>query len=254
MPRGDEDVPATFRRGSGSDAAAAATKFWIEGPGAGGGAGDDAPGLAIFDCPGYGAEGRVEWTNEVSSYILNRRQLRLALLVIDAESPLLPNDAEALALLRRAGVPVQLVLTKCDKIMHRRLLRSFLPRVEAYNRRHTDRVLKAARRVRRDVAAAIAGLEGDREAAEGEAARMGVVATSSVLRDAAQRGYVGVDYLRWCVLKATGNVPAHMRAAFLPPVRPARSAYDGLVVVEDERQGVEYALDDEEGLDGDHVT
>ena len=254
MPDGDEDVPAPLRRGG---AAAAAAGFWIEGPeqrrqhaGADAGGGG-APGLAIVDCPGYGAGGRVEWSNEVSSYILNRPQLRLALLLVDAETPLLPNDAEALALLRHAKIPYQIVLTKCDKIMHRRLLRSFLPRVEAFNQRHTDRVLKAARRVRRDVAAAIAGLEGGgaegREAGRREAEGMSVVATSSVLRHSAQRGYVGMDYLRWCVMRATGNVPAHMRSTFLPPERPKRDTYGDLIAVEEERGGVDCGWDEEDG-------
>jgi hypothetical protein len=257
MPDGEDDVPAApFRRGRGARAAPAG--LWIDGPEPQRQQqqqqqpGDDAlPGLAIVDCPGYGAADRVEWSNEVSSYILNRTQLRLALLLIDAESHLLPNDAEALALLRHAGVPVQLVLTKCDKIMHRRLLRSFLPRVEAFNQRHTDRVLKAARRVRADVAAAVGGIEG-REVGEQVAAGMSVVATSSVLRHVSQRGYVGMDYLRYCVMRATGNIPRHLQATFLPPERPARERYDDLIVAEEgaRRADVEWE-DEDEVLDDD---
>jgi GTP-binding protein EngB required for normal cell division len=255
MPDGGEDVPAPVRTGGGGGARG----FWIEGPERSGrearrdGDGGDppGPGLAIIDCPGYGPAGRAEWSNELASYILNRRQLRLALLVVDAEAALQPNDAEALALLRRAGVPCQVVLTKCDKIMHRRLLRSFLPVVEAYNQRHTDRVLKAARRVRRDVAAAVAGLEGE-ESARREAEALGVVATSSVLRDAGARGYVGMDYLRWCVLRATGNIPPHLRATFLPPPgRARRDELGDLVVVEEGGGNVECEWEDEDGPPGD---
>jgi hypothetical protein len=179
------------------------------------------------------------------------RRLRLALLLIDSESPLLPNDHEALALLRHARVPYQLVLTKCDKIMHRRLLRSFLPHPADFNQRHTDRVLKACRRVRRDVAAFGPGNEA-------EAERLGVIATSAVLRHVSQGDYVGIDYLRYCIMRATGNIPEHLHSVFLPKESPARDKYNDLIVVEDgdpqRRQGVVVESENWDEDEDDEVT
>jgi hypothetical protein len=161
--------------------------------------------------------------------------------VIDCEYGMRDNDREALELVRHAGVPYQLVLTKADKIMYRRLLRSFLPRVEDFNQRHTDRILKACRRVRRDVAAFDPNNE-----AEG----LSIIATSAVLRHVSQASHIGIDYLRYSICRATGNIPKHLQSLLPPKERPARDKYSDLIEVEDENVQRKESVDvEDEGWD-----
>ena len=77
--------------------------------------------LTIVDMPGYGyAQAPKElvdsWTNLVFSYLRGRPTLRRVFLLIDSRHGLKANDLEAMALLDKAAVIYQVVLTKADKI------------------------------------------------------------------------------------------------------------------------------------------
>lgn len=81
----------------------------------------DLPPLAIVDMPGYGfakaPKLKVEaWTRLVFDYLRGRSTLKRVFILIDARHGIKDNDAELFALLDRAAVSYQIVLTKTDKI------------------------------------------------------------------------------------------------------------------------------------------
>lgn len=75
----------------------------------------------LVDCPGYGFA-RVsrsvwsEWGPLVTGYLERREQLRLCVLLVDAELAAQPMDLDLFRWLRHRGRPVQLVATKCDRL------------------------------------------------------------------------------------------------------------------------------------------
>ena len=77
--------------------------------------------LTIVDMPGYGyAQAPKElvdaWTALVFAYLRGRPTLRRVFLLIDSRHGIKANDLEAMALLDKAAVIYQVVLTKSDKI------------------------------------------------------------------------------------------------------------------------------------------
>lgn len=87
----------------------------------------DTP-LTIVDMPGYGyAQAPKElvdaWTDLVFSYLRGRPNLRRVILLVDSRHGIKKNDLEAMALLDRAAVVYQVVLTKSDKIKPPQLAR-----------------------------------------------------------------------------------------------------------------------------------
>lgn len=78
----------------------------------------------LVDLPGYGyaktdKNNRNIWSSFIADYILKSERLMLLCLLIDARHPDLPIDQEAIAWLKEAGVPLQLVITKVDKLNSR---------------------------------------------------------------------------------------------------------------------------------------
>lgn len=85
------------------------------------GAADDLPPLAIVDMPGYGfakaPKAQVDaWTRLIFDYLRGRSTLKRVYLLIDARHGIKANDEAVMALLDKAAVSYQLVLTKTDKI------------------------------------------------------------------------------------------------------------------------------------------
>ena len=85
------------------------------------GAADDLPPMALVDMPGYGyAEAPKEqvdaWTKLVFDYLRGRSTLKRVYVLIDSRHGVKKNDEEVFALLDKAAVSYQLVLTKTDKI------------------------------------------------------------------------------------------------------------------------------------------
>ncbi|GGB57126.1 putative GTP-binding protein EngB [Roseibium aquae] len=84
--------------------------------------------LTFVDMPGYGyaqaPKDLVEaWTALVFSYLRGRPNLRRVFLLIDSRHGLKKNDLETMALLDKAAVVYQIVLTKADKIKPTQLAR-----------------------------------------------------------------------------------------------------------------------------------
>ncbi len=81
----------------------------------------DLPPLAVVDMPGYGyAKAPKEqvdaWTKLVFDYLRGRSTLKRVFVLVDSRHGLKTNDTEVLALLDKAAVSYQIVLTKADKI------------------------------------------------------------------------------------------------------------------------------------------
>lgn len=104
-----------------------------------GGAGD-LPPLAVVDMPGYGyAKAPKEqvdaWTRLVFDYLRGRATLKRVFVLIDSRHGLKTNDTEVLALLDKAAVSYQIVLTKADKISALALPKLMADTVEAIRKR-----------------------------------------------------------------------------------------------------------------------
>jgi GTP-binding protein len=98
------------------------------------GEGLDLPPVAIVDMPGYGyAQAPKEqvdaWTKLVFDYLRGRATLKRVFVLIDSRHGLKKNDLDVMALLDKAAVSYQIVLTKADKISA-----LALPKLEAATR------------------------------------------------------------------------------------------------------------------------
>ncbi|CAK7258950.1 ribosome biogenesis GTP-binding protein YihA/YsxC [Shinella yambaruensis] len=85
------------------------------------GAEDDLPPMALVDMPGYGyAQAPKEqvdaWTKLVFDYLRGRSTLKRVYVLVDSRHGIKKNDEEVFALLDKAAVSYQIVLTKTDKI------------------------------------------------------------------------------------------------------------------------------------------
>lgn len=74
-------------------------------------------GLVVVDCPGYGFGSRDEWGEVVMRYLQKREQLARAFLLVDVNVGVKKSDEQTLQILREAGTPHQVVLSKVDKIL-----------------------------------------------------------------------------------------------------------------------------------------
>lgn len=75
----------------------------------------------LVDLPGYGyaktdKSNRNIWSSFIADYILQSERLMLLCLLVDGRHPELPIDQEAFNWLREAGVLLQIVVTKVDKL------------------------------------------------------------------------------------------------------------------------------------------
>ena len=75
----------------------------------------------LVDCPGYGyasapARVREGWQRMVETYLLEREQLTMVVMLVDGEIGPTKLDLEMLAWLRANGVPHSVVATKQDKV------------------------------------------------------------------------------------------------------------------------------------------
>jgi len=104
------------------------------------GADGDMPPLALVDMPGYGyAQAPKDlvdnWTKLVFDYLRGRVTLKRVYLLIDSRHGLKPIDGEVMALLDKAAVSYQVVLTKADKIKPPAVERLFVETLEKIRKR-----------------------------------------------------------------------------------------------------------------------
>lgn len=83
----------------------------------------DLPGYG-FAKTGQGNDDRRLWAAFIADYILKSERLMLLCLLIDGRHPELPIDEQAYQWLREAGIPLQIVVTKVDKLTSSELQKS----------------------------------------------------------------------------------------------------------------------------------
>jgi GTP-binding protein len=147
-------------------------------------------GLVVVDCPGYGFGSREEWGVEVVKYLRGRRQLRRAFVLIDAEHGVRKSDEQILELMRQAGTPHQLVLSKVDKIVYPRTTPPSADALEGYLARLQGIFEEVRQKIRS-------------HGAKGGGALDDILCCSSE-KSLEGRRKLGIDGLRWAILQAAG--------------------------------------------------
>lgn len=93
------------------------------------------PGARLVDLPGYGYARvpprlREHWRGLMEAYFSGRRSLGGLFAIMDARRPLSETDWQMIGYARSRGLPVHLLLSKCDKL-NRNEARETLKRVRA---------------------------------------------------------------------------------------------------------------------------
>ncbi|KAK3054079.1 hypothetical protein LTR09_004857 [Extremus antarcticus] len=148
-------------------------------------------GLVVVDMPGYGAGSREIWGQEVLKFLEKRRQLRRTFVLVDAEHGLKKSDLEILVHLKRAGVPCQVVLSKVDKLLWAG------PRAPGAQRLQNR--MGMVEELRRKIGRVV-----DEDAGDGRKGLLGDVLCCSAEKGLGGGRKLGVDEVRWEVLKACG--------------------------------------------------
>ncbi|KAL6717511.1 hypothetical protein ACLMJK_005426 [Lecanora helva] len=154
--------------------------------------GEDSAGnpgkLAVLDMPGYGKGSREEWGPEIMKYLIGRRQLRRAFLLVDPLHGLKRSDEEILSLFRQNAISHQVILPKIDRVLAKKP-RSLPDGMES-SVQWLDAIVTKLRPI-------IQPGKGDGPDALGE-----IVTCSS--EKTVQGTKIGIDNVRWAVLAATG--------------------------------------------------
>ncbi len=80
-----------------------------------------AAGATLVDCPGYGyasapAQMRGSWKKMMETYLQERDELRMILVLVDGEIGPTPLDVQMLEWLQACGLPWTVIATKHDKV------------------------------------------------------------------------------------------------------------------------------------------
>ncbi|KAL8875721.1 MAG: hypothetical protein Q9192_009001, partial [Flavoplaca navasiana] len=73
--------------------------------------------LVVLDMPGYGHKSRAEWGEEIMKYLVGRKQLVRAFVLIDSMHGVKRSDESLLQALRESAISHQVVLSKVDRIL-----------------------------------------------------------------------------------------------------------------------------------------
>lgn len=155
----------------------------------GGEDGHGSPGrLAVLDMPGYGKGSREEWGPEIMKYLIGRKQLRRAFLLVDVLHGLKRSDEEILSLFRQNAISHQIILSKVDRILFPKS-RPSIARMER-NSPELDCICE-------NLKGKIQPGNGDGPEALGEIVTCSAEATLEGKK-------LGINNVRWAVLAATG--------------------------------------------------
>ncbi|KAL8640010.1 MAG: hypothetical protein Q9226_008795 [Calogaya cf. arnoldii] len=146
--------------------------------------------LTVLDLPGYGHRSQAEWGAEIMKYLLGRKQLVRAFVLIDSMHGVKRTDESLLHALRENAISHQVVLSKVDRILFpkgreptHQMLQSNAP-----NLQHTASSIRT-------------GLDAMDVAGPKPLGEILACSTAASL----ERGkWLGINNLRWAVLAATG--------------------------------------------------
>jgi len=99
-------------------------------------------GIYFVDLPGYGyakvsKSERDSWGKMIEGYLSQRRQLKLALLLVDCRIPPTESDRMMKEWLDHNGIPNAVILTKTDKLSKNQLNQALRTSAEALETKET---------------------------------------------------------------------------------------------------------------------
>lgn len=150
-------------------------------------------GLVVVDMPGYGMGSRESWGPEIVKYLCERKQMRRAFLLIDAEHGLKPGDLQILNIMRRSAIPHQVILSKADKLID---FKNKIPTNEDKMNKRLAMLRETSERIR-DI---VQPSKERRFSALGE-----ILACSAEKKINGKR--LGIDAVRFAVMQAAGLEP-----------------------------------------------
>lgn len=153
-----------------------------------------AGSLVVVDTPGYGFHSRAEWGPEINKFFEKRRQLRMVFVLVDALHGVKDRDLALLGHFEDNGVPYTVVLSKVDRIV---MTDAKVPGAEKLHRnvrKLGERVAEVEKRLR--------------ELDQGKREKKRDILTASAEKQIKGQGWpsnkIGIDAVRWAVLKACG--------------------------------------------------
>ncbi|GAB7353729.1 hypothetical protein MBLNU459_g4127t1 [Dothideomycetes sp. NU459] len=156
-------------------------------------------GVVVVDMPGYGKGSREEWGREIMKYLTGRKQLRRTFLLVDAEHGPKTSDLQLLQHLREHGVQHQVLLSKVDKIL--------FPYARQPSPETLSRNLAVLRGICEGIQDRIVGMDeeaGGRGKFGGKTEILCCSAEKEIQAVGVPRGKLGIDAVRWAVLRACG--------------------------------------------------
>ncbi|MCJ1284437.1 hypothetical protein MMC26_003769 [Xylographa opegraphella] len=147
--------------------------------------------------PGYGHGSREEWGSEIVKYLVGRKELRRAFLLVDPLHGLKQSDETILALFRHNSIPHQVVLSKVDRI----LLPSSKSRSISEEKlaKHAIELQHIVEKIRTQIQP-----KNDGPPALGEILTCSADNERWKVLSSEPKGRLGISALRWAVLAATG--------------------------------------------------
>lgn len=79
--------------------------------------GDVSSKLSLVDMPGYGFGSRSQWSEAIMSYLVKRKNIRRAFVLLDAIHGVGAGDRHMIEVLRGLAIPYQIIATKCDRLL-----------------------------------------------------------------------------------------------------------------------------------------
>ncbi|KKZ67116.1 GTP-binding protein [[Emmonsia] crescens] len=156
--------------------------------------------VVLVDTPGYGKGSHEEWGGEIIKYLTRRKQLRRTFILIDSHHGIKPADAAILSLLRSSAVPHQIILSKADSVL---IKRGTNRGTRGLRRARIEELRLFAENIRKMV-------QPVRNVGRGGGTELGIPALGEILacstrfKNLGERAYLGIDAIRWSILRAAG--------------------------------------------------
>ncbi|KAK6367415.1 ribosome biogenesis GTP-binding protein YsxC [Exophiala oligosperma] len=79
--------------------------------------GDVSTKLSLVDMPGYGFGSKALWGSSIMTYLIERKHIRRAFILLDTIHGIQEGDRHLIEILRGLAIPYQIVATKCDRLV-----------------------------------------------------------------------------------------------------------------------------------------
>ncbi|KAK6538056.1 hypothetical protein TWF694_010946 [Orbilia ellipsospora] len=135
--------------------------------------------LTLLDMPGYGHGSRASWGREIMEYLRGRKQFRRAFLLIDPVHGFKDVDYMILEAFVEMGIPYQLVLSKTDKLDNPKAKKTKKTKIP-----ELSEILMQVQKIMEEYG--------------------GHAGYGEILATASQPVKLGINDLRWAVLRASG--------------------------------------------------